>query len=101
MFRLRVFFLLVLNLNCLSFALADDNLNLLLGPRVNRNAQWQGSEIVSSSISILVMAGHADSQEMNGDGTPGEAVALFGKSPMDSTMSDEVFWNLKFCSNIL
>ena len=41
------------------------------------------------------MAGHADSQGIKGAGTAGEAVDIKGKMPMDSSMSDELFWNLK------
>ncbi|WP_152557601.1 MULTISPECIES: N-acetylmuramoyl-L-alanine amidase [unclassified Prochlorococcus] len=67
----------------------------LLGSRVDRNTWWVGNHVVSPSVSILIMAGHADSQFMKGAGTSGEAVALKGYPPMNSKMSDELFWNLK------
>ncbi len=56
---------------------------------------WEGHHKVSPSLSILVMAGHADSQGIAGAGTAGAAVDLRGASPMDESMSDELFWNLK------
>ena len=41
------------------------------------------------------MAGHADSQGIAGAGTAGEAVDVLGQKPMDRSMSDELYWNLK------
>ena len=67
----------------------------LLGPRVRLKAHWIGRGHVTSAIPILVMAGHADSQKMNGSGTSGAAVDLQGAQPMDRRMRDELFWNLK------
>ena len=65
-----------------------------LGNRVQKKTWWVGHKSVSKNISILVMAGHADSQGIEGSGTEGEAVALKGSSPMDFRISDELFWNL-------
>ena len=66
----------------------------LLGPRVNLPTQWNGSIPVDKSLSILVLAGHADSQGLAGSGTSGAAVDLLGAKPMQSDISDELFWNL-------
>ncbi len=66
-----------------------------LGPKVNLKSEWVGAKKVSRKISILVMAGHADSQGIYGSGTSGEAVAIKGFSPMYSSISDELFWNIK------
>ncbi len=67
----------------------------LTGPIVQPSGKWIGRVPVSKSLSILVMAGHADSQGMAGAGTAGEAVGLTGAAPMDPTMRDELFWNIK------
>ena len=66
----------------------------LLGPRVGLKSEWVGHRPLSRSTHFLIMAGHADSQGIAGAGTAGEAVALKGKSPMDPSISDELFWNL-------
>jgi len=44
---------------------------------------------------ILVLAGHADSQRMYGSGTPGWAVGVGGAAPMQSGITDELYWNLR------
>ena len=67
----------------------------LLGPRVRLKAFWIGQGDVKPDVSILVMAGHADSQQMNGSGTSGAAVDLQGAQPMDRRMRDELFWNFQ------
>ena len=66
----------------------------LLGPSVGLKSEWVGRLPVSRSMQFLIMAGHADSQGISGAGTAGEAVAVKGKLPMDSSVSDELFWNL-------
>ena len=63
--------------------------------KVSLYSEWKGSHKVSKDISILVLAGHADSQGIAGAGTAGEAVDIKHSSPMSSNMSDELFWNLK------
>ena len=65
----------------------------LLGPRVQLKANWRGLRPVKRQVPILVMAGHADSQNMQGSGTSGAAVDLHGARPMDPRMRDELFWN--------
>jgi len=88
--------LLVIQLINLPQNLSQEIDNNLLGKRVNKNTRWYGNKTVLPSISIVIMAGHADSQDIpGGGGTRGEAVGLKGLEPMDSTMSDELFWNLK------
>ncbi len=67
----------------------------LTGSRVNLETDWVGSVKVSPSLPILVLAGHADSQGLDGAGTAGEAVDLKGEEPMDLSISDELYWNLK------
>ncbi|CAK6701175.1 hypothetical protein VB716_15755 [Synechococcus sp. CCY9201] len=66
----------------------------LTGPRSSLAKDWQGIRPVTPSIPILVLAGHADSQEMDGSGTSGAAVDLGGAAPMDPSMRDELYWNL-------
>ena len=73
----------------------------LLGPKVGLETQWFGEQEVPESLSILILAGHADSQGMAGAGTAGEAVDLKGKMPIDPSMSDELFWNLKLRDSIV
>ncbi len=67
----------------------------LLGPRVQLKAHWKGEKLPNRAISILMLAGHADSQRMQGSGTSGAAVDLHGATPMDPRMRDELYWNLK------
>ncbi len=80
---------------------SSETIASFLGNRVKKNTVWVGNKIVSPTIPILVMAGHADSQGIEGEGTAGEAVGLLGYSPMDPTMSDELFWNLKIRDNVV
>ena len=68
---------------------------LITGPKVPLKSRWVGLISASPSLSILVLAGHADSQGLAGSGTSGEMVDLKGRKPMDSKISDELFWNLK------
>ncbi len=89
---ISLFFLEVLTFE--SFLLAEQ-LTSFLGPSVDKHTIWVGNKRVLATIPILIMAGHADSQEMEGEGTSGKAVGLKGLPPMDNTMSDELFWNLK------
>ncbi len=76
-------------------------LEKLIGQRVDVFADWSGKDEVLPSIPILLLAGHADSQGINGAGTSGEAVDLMGANPMSLSMSDELFWNLKICAEVL
>lgn len=71
------------------------NIGSIFPRHVNINSNWSGNKTVKENISILVLAGHADSQGIAGRGTEGEAVAILGKLPMDPEMSDELYWNLK------
>ncbi len=71
----------------------------LIGSKVPLEAEWIGSRSVSTSLDILLLAGHADSQGV-GAGTSGEAVDLYGALPMHPLMSDELFWNLKLINRI-
>ncbi len=76
-----------------SITLGD--IDFLTGPRVQLPANWIGEQKVPRSMSILIMAGHADSQGIAGAGTAGELVDLKGENPMDPQISDELYWNLK------
>lgn len=76
-----------------NFSLYDQD--PLLGPRVTLKSEWKGELEASSGLSFLIMAGHADSQGIAGAGTAGEAVDLKGESPIDPSMSDELYWNLQ------
>ncbi len=73
----------------------------LTGSKVNIKSDWVGRLEVDSSLSIFIMAGHADSQGIEGSGTAGEAVDLNGEDPMNPFMSDELFWNLKLRDEIV
>jgi len=57
-------------------------------------AQWVGNQDVQTDLPILVLAGHADSQGLDGAGTRGEAVSKHGAKPMSDEITDELFWNL-------
>lgn len=72
-------------------------LDPLTGPRsrLSDRKDWQGRRVLPDTVEILLLAGHADSQNMPGAGTPGEAVALRREAPMQRGMSDELFWNLR------
>ncbi len=92
---LSILFLFFSQIFVLPAFVSAETFNSLLGPRIQKQSKWVGNQVVSPSISILVMAGHADSQGIKGEGTPGEAVALKGALPMDKAISDELFWNLQ------
>jgi hypothetical protein len=66
----------------------------LTGPRSRLQRDWIGMRAVPRNTPILVMAGHADSQNIGGPGTSGEAVALRGARPMYPGISDELYWNM-------
>ena len=76
-------------------------LEALIGPRVDLDSKWVGRSKVSRSVEILVLAGHADSQGIEGSGTPGEAVGVKGAKPMDPEISDELFWNILVCKEVV
>ena len=67
----------------------------LLGPRTRDPGRWVGRQPVPPNLTIVVMAGHADSQGMASAGTPGFAVDMRKAAPMDARMRDELFWNFK------
>ena len=62
--------------------------------RLTVKKNWLGKRRPSHTVSILMLAGHADSQRMSGAGTSGYAVAVKGARPMRPGMTDEAFWNL-------
>jgi len=78
-----------------------DDLELIIGEASQLPTNWVGTEDVDNDIPILILAGHADSQGIAGSGTSGEAVDKFGLPPMDSEISDELFWNLKLQESIV
>ena len=65
----------------------------LTGVRVAAPVDWKGRKTTPDNLEILVLAGHADSQGMEGAGTSGAAVDRGGARPMDPRMRDELFWN--------
>ena len=65
----------------------------LTGVRVALPATWTGKATSSEAMEVLVLAGHADSQGIEGAGTSGAAVDREGARPMDPRMRDELFWN--------
>lgn len=64
----------------------------LTGPRSRLGRDWVGLRPLPADTPILVMAGHADSQNMAGAGTSGEAVGLRGAPPMYPGITDELYW---------
>ena len=62
--------------------------------RLTVKKNWLGRRQPGHTVSILVLAGHADSQQMAGSGTSGYAVSVRGARPMQPGMTDEAFWNL-------
>jgi hypothetical protein len=69
--------------------------DVLTGEQVALRTHWRGTKPLPTDVPILVMAGHADSQAMEGAGTSGATVGLHGGTPMDARMRDELFWNLR------
>lgn len=69
--------------------------DLLTGPQVPLEATWVGRRRERQGVPILVLAGHADSQGIEGAGTSGAAVDRRGAAPMNPRMRDELFWNRK------
>lgn len=65
----------------------------LTGPRSPLTRDWVGVRTLPTATPILVMAGHADSQNIAGSGTSGAAVAT-GAAPMYAGISDELYWNM-------
>jgi hypothetical protein len=65
----------------------------ITGPRSPLPKDWIGTREVAPDTPILVMAGHADSQNIAGSGTSGAAVAA-GAPPMYPGISDELYWNM-------
>ena len=65
----------------------------LTGVRAGLPASWRGKKTPPEATEILVLAGHADSQGIEGAGTSGAAVDRGGARPMDPRMRDELFWN--------
>ncbi len=80
--------------------LTNENSDSLIGPHVQLRSTWKGNIKASKTLSILLLAGHADSQGISGSGTAGEAVGLLGAEPMDPLITDELYWNLKVCKEV-
>ena len=78
-----------------------DNFDLIIGEVSNLPSSWIGTKDVNKNIPILILAGHADSQGLDGAGTSGEAVDKFGLNPMNPEITDELFWNLKLQESIV
>ena len=65
----------------------------LTGPRSRLGRDWVGARNLPATTPILVLAGHADSQNISGSGTSGAAVTA-GAPPMYPGISDELYWNM-------
>jgi len=87
--------LLLLSLASTANAPRQPDEDLLTGPQVPLAATWVGRRRENQDVWILVLAGHADSQAIEGAGTSGAAVDRRGARPMDPRMRDELFWNRK------
>ena len=66
-----------------------------LPSKPGRGKNWVGERLPKAGLSILVLAGHADSQRTSGSGTPGRAVDVGGARPMQQGITDELYWNLR------
>jgi len=75
--------------------------DLLTGPRSRLGRDWVGLRAVPADTPILVMAGHADSQNISGAGTPGEAVGRRGAASMYPGISDELYWNMVIATAVV
>ena len=73
----------------------------LLGRRTKESGRWVGRGAVPSTIPIVVMAGHADSQRLGSAGTPGHAVDVRKQQPMNGAMRDELYWNFQVQSAVV
>jgi hypothetical protein len=69
------------------------NSDPLTGPRSRLARDWVGTRPLAAGTPILVLAGHADSQNIGGAGTPGAAVTA-GAAPMYPGITDELYWNM-------
>lgn len=92
---------LVLVLGSAAEAPARLAIDPLTGPRTPLSKDWIGRRSLASGTPILVMAGHADSQGMEGSGTSGEAVDRFGARPMQPGIRDELYWNLRTAERVV
>jgi hypothetical protein len=73
------------------------------GPRSTLQKDWTATAQLTRSSRLLVMAGHADAQNLTsgaGAGTGGAAVGMYGAQPMDSSMTDELFWALEVARKV-
>ena len=73
----------------------------LTGPRSRLRKDWIGLRVLPADTPILVMAGHADSQNIGGAGTSGAAVALTGAAPMYPGITDELYWNIVVAQTVV
>jgi len=73
----------------------------LTGPRSRLGRDWIGVRSLPSNAPILVLAGHADSQNISGSGTSGAAVARRGAAPMYPGISDELYWNMVIATTVV
>ncbi len=103
-----LFFFLGLGLYFFLFILTKSNLTnqkkenyFNLKPRNINNSRWIGNKVIDKSVSILILAGHADSQGIDGAGTSGEAVSKKGLQPMNRKITDELFWNIHISKAIV
>lgn len=80
---------------------ASEGPDPLTGARSRLGRDWVGLRAVPADTPILVMAGHADSQNIAGSGTSGEAVALRGAPPMYPGISDELYWNMVIATAVV
>jgi len=73
----------------------------LTGPRGRLGRDWVGLRPLPPDTPILVMAGHADAQNMAGAGTRGEAVSLRGAAPMLDGITDELYWAMVIATAVV
>lgn len=73
------------------------------GPRSALIKDWSGTTRLPPGTSLLVMAGHADAQNLKsgaGAGTAGAAVDLNRANPMYPGMTDELYWALEVAKKV-
>lgn len=80
---------------------AESTYDPLTGPRSRLRKDWIGLQGLPADTPILVMAGHADSQNISGAGTSGAAVALTGAAPVYPGITDELYWNIVVAQTVV
>ena len=71
----------------------------LTGKQAQRPKDWVGKRKLSPQVPILIMAGHADSQNIEGGG--GTSGLIGHSAPMNPSIRDELHWNLLVAQEVV